>query len=312
MDDKGTKDGAQLRGKAGIAAGIVLFGPQRERLFGLIKAISGEVGHIYLFVNGRLEPQLREELAGFGDEIELIDAPVNFGIATALNMLVLAAAMGGFDAICLFDQDSRPESGMITGLAETRVQLVLAGAFPAIVGPRMVSPKGESYKAPRIFNRQGEDVTAGAQPADFLATSGSLLDVAVFRQVGVFRDDYFIDAVDVEWCFRAWAAGFSIWLDPRQTMPHTVGEGQIRAGGIAMPRQKLFRMATYVRNNVYGLRLRHLPRGFRARQALYLPAQCLLYWRDQGYAPAVARRLLAAAADGFRGRLGPPADAPEN
>lgn len=296
----------------GIAAGVVLFGPQRARLLALVNAILPEVGRVYLFVNGRLDAGLRDELRGLAPGVELIDAPVNFGIATALNMLTLAAALAGFDAICLFDQDSRPAPGMVSGLAATRKQLVLAGAFPAIVGPLMVTPTGESYKAPRVFRRAGENETAGAMPVDFLATSGSLLDIAVFRQVGPFRDDYFIDAVDLEWCFRAWAAGFSVWLDPRQTMPHTVGEGQIRAGSVTMPRQKLFRMATYVRNNVYGLRLRHLPRGFRARQMVYLPAQCLLYWRDQRYAPAVARRLFQAAVEGLRGRLGPPPDAPEN
>lgn len=296
----------------GIAAGVVLFGPDRSRLLALIAAVSPEVGQVYLFVNGRLDAGLRQELLALAPGVELIEAPVNFGIATALNMLTLAAALAGFETICLFDQDSRPAPGMVAGLAATRAQLVLAGAFPAIVGPLMVSPAGESYKAPRVFRRAGEDETAGAMPVDFLATSGSLLDIAVFRHVGPFRDDYFIDAVDLEWCFRAWAAGFSIWLDPQQTMPHTVGEGQIRAGSVAMPRQKLFRMATYVRNNVYGLRLRHLPRGFRARQIIYLPAQCLLYWRDQNYAPAVARRLLQAAMEGLRGRLGPPPDAPEN
>lgn len=295
-----------------IAAGIVLFGPQRERLLALIAAISGDVDKVYLFVNGRLAPELRDELVQLGDHVELVDAPVNFGIATALNLLVLAAAMAGFETICLFDQDSRPEPGMIAGLAHTRAQLRLAGALPAIVGPRMVSPEGESYKAPRVFLRSGVDITAGASPVAFLATSGSLLDIAIFRQTGVFRDDYFIDAVDMEWCFRAWAAGFSTWLDPQQTMPHTVGEGEIRAGGVSMPRQKLFRMATYVRNNVYGLRLRHVPRGFRLRQAVYIPAQCLLYWRDQGFSRVVALRLLRAALDGVRGRLGPPSDAPEN
>jgi len=309
----GNPTGSRMEAEAGrIAAGVVLFGPQRDRLLGLIDAVAPDVGRIYLFVNGRLDDALREELRTLAPQVELIESPVNFGVATALNLLTLAAALAGFQAICLFDQDSRPAPGMVAALAATRERLVLAGAFPAIVGPLMVTPAGESYKAPRVFRRAGEDGTAGATPVDFLATSGSLLDIAVFRQVGGFRDDYFIDAVDLEWCFRAWAAGFSIWLDPRQTMPHTVGEGQIRAGAVRMPRQKLFRMATYVRNNVYGLRLRHLPRGFRARQVVYLPAQCLLYWRDQRYDLAVARRLLRAASDGLRGRLGPPDDAPEN
>lgn len=311
MDRADDTEAGGAGGRARLAAGVVLFGPQRERLLPLIDAVAPDVARVWLFVNGRLDSDLRRDLAALGDHVALIDAPVNFGVATALNLLALAAALDGHEAICLFDQDSRPPPGMVQGLAATRRRLAQAGARPAVVGPRMVAPAGESYKAPRVFARRGAAPLAGATPVDFLATSGSLLDLAAFRAVGKFRDDYFIDAVDVEWCFRAWARGRSVWLDPAWTMPHTVGEGELRFGPVSTPRQKPFRMGAYVRNTVYGFRLGHLPRGFRLRQALYLPAQCLLYWRDQGYGGAAARALLQAAADGCRGRLGPPPGAPE-
>jgi rhamnosyltransferase len=82
--------------------------------------------------------------------------------------------------------------------------------------------------------------------------------------------------------------------------------------GIAMPRQPLFRMATYLRNAVYAWRLPHVPLRWKLAQAAYLPVQAGLYWADSGWRPAVLRRLLAAVRDGALGRLGPPEDLPRD
>ncbi len=147
---------------------------------------------------------------------------------------------------------------------------------------------------------------------EFLATSGSLVDLAAHAQIGPFRDDFFIDAVDLEWCFRAWARGWSCWMDPGTAIPHSVGRGTIRARflPVAMPDQPLFRMAVYVRNTAYGWRLPHVPLRWKVKQAAYLPLQIGLYWSRHRFSPRVLAHLLAALAQGLGGRLGRPADAP--
>ncbi len=65
-----------------------------------------------------------------------------------------------------------------------------------------------------------------------------------------------------------------------------------------MPRQPLFRMATYLRNSVYAWRLPHLPLSWKLAQGFYLPAQAALYWADSGWRPATLARLAAAPGTG--------------
>ncbi len=93
----------------------------------------------------------------------------------------------------------------------------------------------------------------------------------------------------------------------RHPCPHRVGGGTIRRFGLSMPRQPLFRMATYLRNSVYAWRLPHLPLSWKLAQGFYLPAQAALYWADSGWRPATLARLAAAGP----GRVPRPSRPPE-
>ena len=181
------------------------------------------------------------------------------------------------------------------------------------MGPAPAPAAG--HKAPSYPARPGAPACGALPPAcgalapvQFLATSGSLIDLDALARVGPFRADFFIDGVELEWCFRAWSLGWGCYLARDVAIPHRVGGGVIRGLGIAMPRQPLFRMATYLRNAVYAWRLPHVPLRWKLAQAAYLPLQAGLYWADSGWRPAVLLRLLGAARDGALGRLGPPRD----
>ncbi len=127
-------------------------------------------------------------------------------------------------------------------------------------------------------------------PVDFLPTSGTLFNLRVLRETGLFRADFFIDAIDLEWCFRAWARGGSCWLAGDVPMVHTVGSGAIPLGfGLTMPNQRPFRMGTYLRNTVYGFRLAHIPLGWKLRQAAYLPLQIWGFARHHGFRAEAVR-----------------------
>jgi len=177
-----------------------------------------------------------------------------------------------------------------------------------VVGP--VPAPAPGHKAPAYPPRPGAPARDDLAPVQFLATSGSLIDLDAFARVGPFRGDFFIDGVELEWCFRAWSLGYGCYQTDAVAIPHRVGGGTVRAFGITMPRQPLFRMATYLRNAIYAWRLPHVPLRWKLAQAAYLPLQAGLYWADSGWRPAVLLRLLAAARDGALGRLGPPRDLP--
>ena len=295
----------------GLAAGIVAFGPDPGTILPLVATVAPQVGTIFVFINALIDEPLKAELAR-APKVVILDSDVNFGIGTALNVIVLGAALAGFRHVILFDQDSRPDAALVPGLLTSFEGLLATGERPAVVGPRLVAPTGEGYKSPRYFRRPGAAPRGDLTPVRYLPTSGSLVSVDAFRRIGAFRGDYFIDGIDLEWCFRAWAGGYSCWCAATIPMPHTVGQGVVgsRAWGLETPRQHGFRLETYVRNTVYGFRLPHVPWSWKLRQGAYLIIQMAVLTAASGARASLIRRLGRGVLDGLRGRLGPPDGAP--
>ncbi len=291
-----------------LALGITLFRPgpdQVARVHAL--AVSGGAA-VIAFDNSALPAEAAERLGRAG--VVLLSEGRNLGIAEALNRIAAAARAAGADTLLLLDQDAEPPENLAAALLAALGRLRSAGIPAAVVGPVPAPTAG--HKAPAYPPRPGAPERDALAPVQFLATSGSLVDLDAFARIGPFRADFFIDGVELEWCFRAWSLGYGCYVARDVAIPHRVGGGVIRGPGVAMPRQPLFRMATYLRNAVYAWRLPHVPLRWKLAQAAYLPLQAGLYWADAGFRPAVLLRLLAAARDGVLGRLGPPADLPKD
>ena len=303
-----TATAAPAPGLARIAAGITLFHPSPAQIAALPARLPDGLGARLAYANSPLDADTRDALARAG--VTLLGDGTNLGIAEALNRLAAAAREAGVDGLYLLDQDAAAAPSLPAALAAARERLRARGLSPAVVGPAAAAAPG--HKAPAYPARPGAEAVEGLRPVQFVATSGTLLDLAAFARTGPFRTDFFIDGVELEWCFRAWSLGHGTYCDPSVALPHRVGSGTIRRLGIALPRQPLFRMATYLRNSVYAWRLPHLPLSWKLAQGLYLPLQAALYWADSGWRPAVLGRLAGAARDGLMGRLGPPRDLPRD
>ena len=295
-----------------LALGVTLFRPGPDQVArvldcALAQASAGSDAAVIAFDNGGLTETDAGRLTRAG--VTLLSERRNLGIAEALNRIAQAARAAGADTLLLLDQDAAPPPGLAAGLLAAHGRLRDAAIPVAVVGPAAASAPG--HKAPAYPPRPGRPIHGALAPVQFLATSGSLIDLDALARVGPFRADFFIDGVELEWCFRAWSRGYGCYVDRGVATPHRVGGGVIRGLGIAMPRQPLFRMATYLRNAVYAWRLPHVPLRWKLAQAAYLPLQAGLYWADSGWRPAVLLRLLAALRDGALARLGPPEDLPE-
>jgi rhamnosyltransferase len=59
-------------------------------------------------------------------------------------------------------------------------------------------------------------------------TSGTLIDYEIYRQIGPFRDDYFIDFIDNEYCLRVYRRGFRIAVNCDVTIDHAIGQRENR------------------------------------------------------------------------------------
>jgi rhamnosyltransferase len=169
----------------------------------------------------------------------------------------------------------------------------------------LTPPPGESFLPIRYDRRAGAG-DAALSAVDFLPTSGTLVKVAAWRAVGPFRADYFVDGIDVEWCFRAWSRGQACVLAEQVAMSHRWGHAEEEGGRLPqILRQSRLRSFYYLRNASHGLRLAHFPPGWKIKTALRLVAQAgLLVLR--GGAPLRTLPLVGRAfRDGLGGRLGP-------
>jgi rhamnosyltransferase len=293
-----------------LAAGVTVFRPDRDLLTALLDRLSGEGIATVAYVDGPTGEAIAADLlAEFAVRpgLRLVQAPANGGIGAGLNALATHARQAGAARLLIFDQDSLPEPGMAAALDIRMTALAGAGERPAAIGPKLLAPSepGTEHQSPRYRLMPGRSSRAGARPVRYLISSGTLLDLAAFEAIGPFRADYVIDAIDTEWCFRAWARGYSLWMAEDVTMEHRVGGGVIRLGPLRFPRQNPARMATYIRNQAHGFRLSHVPLGWKLRNLLYLPLQMAIFSIGSPRRGPTFVRLLSAALDGLAGRLGP-------
>ena len=140
-----------------------------------------------------------------------------------------------------------------------------------------------------------------------MISSGSLIPIDALAAIGDFRSDYFIDAIDIEWCLRADAAGYSIWVDPAVPMPHQLGRGVIRLPlGLLLTDQPARRLYTYVRNQLAMLRLSHVPLSHKAKFVVSLPVRLTVHLVHHRFSRDCVVALLNGLTDGVCNRLGPP------
>lgn len=155
----------------------------------------------------------------------------NIGQAAALNCALKEVTRLGYQLALLFDQDSSIDVDFVPKMLEAwdSAQRLAPGKVAAI-GPRLMEPRSgrrmpfRSFK--RLFERTELLASQDGQLIDtaFLITSGSLLPIDALEHIGPMRSEYFIDNVDLEWCFRAKGKGYRLFGTERATLQHRIGE----------------------------------------------------------------------------------------
>ena len=138
---------------------------------------------------------------------------VNSGLATALNMGCAAALDAGFEWVVTFDQDS----DFATDFLLQQIACWESSDMPPfILGCNYSDGPGSTI--PRFT--EGNDVVA----CPTVITSGCLMSLPHWSELGEFRDDYFIDGVDHEICLRGRTKGLVVARHGRVLMKHSIGE----------------------------------------------------------------------------------------
>ena len=130
----------------------------------------------------------------------------NLGIAKALNIGCEKALTDGFEWCMTMDQDSSWES--------EQLQIYLGAV------EKKVSQKAVSF-APAVSKH---DFGKSEIPVNKVITSGNVINLGVWNEVGRFYEPFFIDEVDNEFCYRVREHDYEILQIQSVHMNHHLGD----------------------------------------------------------------------------------------
>ena len=297
-----------------ICAVVVTYRPS-PRFVPLIRSLEGQVRQIVVVDNASDGggAEVLRQVASMA-AVEVIHNSRNLGVAAALNQGVRWAAELGFAWVLTLDQDSRPAENMLAELMAARKSLE-EPERTAILAPQVID-EGLGRKAPFLQPRGGifyRRTTCDApllENVTTVITSGSLIQISAFEVIGGFREDFFIDYVDTEFCLRAQTHGYRVAAACRAKLYHRLGERKRLAFGpfsLFPTFHPPSRWYTISRNRVpmlraYGLRFPHWL-TYELVASAFITLRMLLTEDER---PAKLNAILRGSWDGLRGRLGPP------
>ena len=199
--------------RSNVAAGIVTYNPDAQRLAENIAAIRPQVDRVILVDNG--SNNAAERLCPFSDaaDIQIIFNDQNAGIAAALNQIMRAAEAGGYHWCVTLDQDSVSPDGMV----DAYLNYDQLDDDVGIMFPLRVDRNRPDFMY--VHTGDYEVVTSGLGPI----TSGAMVNLDAWRSVGGFFEPLFIDYVDFEFNARLFRHGYKAVRENQKILVHELG-----------------------------------------------------------------------------------------
>jgi len=295
-----------------IVAIIISYYPKLHLLEQLLRVLKDQVDRIIVVDNTpspsfKVSSALKKNRGNFHYQA-LGD---NLGIAVAQNVGIRKAMADGCSHVLLLDQDSTIPTDMVVKLLEAESLLLKAEMRVAAVGPAFMHEKTrvvEKVIRYAFFRIKWISVdTFSNQPveSDFIISSGSLIRTSVLNEVGLMREDLFIDRVDTEWGLRARYQKLKSYVVPTVIMTHRVGETSVKFLNKWLYFHNVARHYYIIRNSVYLLRLKTMGWTWRCENLFNeIPRNCVKYFLFSDHKWVTFKLLLRALVDGFRGKLG--------
>lgn len=309
----------KLAGKArpndGVHAVVAAFHPERELFEQLMLRLSVQVGCVHVVDNTPGASPVRGWMNslgltnavwhGFGD---------NLGIAIALNEGIRRAIAANASYILLSDQDSLPDGDMVEGLMATWKDLTGRGLRVGAVGPVFADrrtgrefPFQACVPGKFFYGHVGATEETPVVEALTLITSGQLIPVEALRDVGLMREDLFIDKVDFEWCLRARARGWRVFGTRLAHMDHAMGDDGLDVWYFGWRREPAYsplRIYYVVRNYVALCREKEIGLRWKIRNGWYTFGMVYSQVLFGKYNLKSLRMALRGLWDGARNRMG--------
>jgi rhamnosyltransferase len=255
-----------------VACIIVTYMPDMSLLSRLVSQLLKSAASIYVVDNwfsDESRQSTKDLCALHSDRITFIPLKTNYGIAKAINIGIERARNDEYHFAMLFDQDSIPQDGLLEELQVVVKRLSGTPGKIAAIAPRLYDPRSNFFFKFAllkwgIWKKVGCHCGNGDLiPCEFINSSGSLIFLHHWDQIGPFREDFFIDHVETEWYMRVRYLGFKCYgYCSKNYLEHHMGDDVCRywfLGWRFMPRRSPFRHYTIVRNGIWMWRMKHTP-----------------------------------------------------
>ena len=196
--------------KEKVAAVVILYNPDLDVLNNISSYIN-QVDKLFVVDNSdTINSTLIEKIKNL-KTVEYICNKSNLGIAAALNIGANNAIQEGFEYLLTMDQDSEAPPNLVLNLVK---------CFSKELNIAIVSPLLQSSKAKNIVNIRGKS----CEQVFTAWTSGNLVKLSTYKLVGGYKEDFFIDYVDHEFCMRINKLGYKIYVCNNTILKHNLGE----------------------------------------------------------------------------------------
>lgn len=224
---------ASSSGSDGLTCAVVVTYHPDESVLENLRAMVRDCGRVLVVDNGSGADTRGKLAAALG--VELLSLGENLGVAAALNRGLAWAEAQGCEWAVTFDQDSRPEPGLIAALLASARNAAVPGRV-AVVGAHTYDERTgrrDRWLRPAWFGFRREYCGEADLPdATFVITSGALTRVRAWRELGGFDEGLFIDYVDHEFCLKARRNGWQVLVSAGARLAHNLGsKREVRLAG---------------------------------------------------------------------------------
>ena len=247
-----------------VAAVVVIFNPD-DRFKKLLLSVIEQVDKIWIInnqpnfdvdkfiTNGQVECE---------DKTTVIENKQNIGLAAAQNQGIKLALADGMDWVLLLDQDSILNKSFVKNMLHA-ARIYDNEGHIGFLTPRHESDDGSpsvpTYSKGLFLKpkRYHMNLTEIDDSLLFGMASGSFIPNKRFKEIGLMREDFWIDYIDYEFSFRVRKQGYKILGVGGARLNHRLGiTQQIKVLGKTFSYQvhPAFRRYTIYRNRVKVIR----------------------------------------------------------
>lgn len=282
-----------------VSAIMVLYHPNIDNVLSLIEKLN-DCDSIYLVDNtpGAKKP---DERFYSQPKVNYIPLGENKGIAFAQNVGFIKSIAEGNNIFFTFDQDSLVGDNYIADMSVELDKITNEEEHVAALGPLIINSRNnESYS--REINL-GKEQLQGIYSVESIISSGAVYTIEALTYVGLNKSEWFIDLIDIEWCYRARHLGWKIFTTSNVRLEHNLGQSDIKLPGKTLSLASPIRLYYVYRNWLLAMREPSFPLRYKLKKLVFMPCRIIIYAVSNSRRERI-KYIFKGIKDGLLGRVG--------